>query len=98
MIAVKPIDDEGVFPLLNLVDHPDETIREGVRALLAERQRTIESYSHDIPWHWHRFQYSKTLLYQHLKANKSKWSSYSNNPAAGKSAISKFRDYAMQWY
>ncbi len=98
MIAVKPIDDEGVFPILDLVDHSDVIIREGVRAMLAERQRQIESYSQDTPWHWHRYQYSKARLYRLLDQNKSKWSDYVNDPEARQQATTKFEDYAMQWY
>ncbi|TWT64620.1 DUF4153 domain-containing protein [Allorhodopirellula solitaria] len=98
MIAVKPIDDEGVFPLLDLVDHPDEIIRDGVRAMLAKRQRQIESYATSTPWSWHRYQYSKTLLYRRLKEEESKWREYRQDPASGEIAMGRFRDYAMQWY
>ncbi len=98
MIAVKPIDDEGIFPLLGLIDHPDATIRQGVRAMLADRQRQIESYSRDTPWSWHRYQYSKTLLYQRLIDHESKWGNYLRDPVSGELAIERFRDYAMQWY
>ncbi|MCM2373388.1 DUF4153 domain-containing protein [Aporhodopirellula aestuarii] len=98
MIAVKPINDEGVFPLLNLVNHPDPVIRDGVHAMLAERQLAIESYSRDTPWHWHRYQYSKTLLYQRLDAEKLKWARYLSEPDARQIAIEQFKDYAMQWY
>ncbi|TWU16039.1 DUF4153 domain-containing protein [Allorhodopirellula heiligendammensis] len=98
MIAVKPIDDEGIFPLFDLVDHSDETIREGVRAMLANRQREIESYARDTPWSWHRYQYAKTLLYRKLAAKQSKWTRYVRDPAAGELAIKRFEDYAMQWY
>lgn len=98
MIAVKPIDDEGVFPLLDLVDHPDKLIREGVRAMLAERQLAIESYSRDTPWHWHRYQYSKTCLYQRLASQQSKWKKHMRDPQSRELAISEFQNYAMQWY
>jgi len=98
MIAVKSIDDEGVFPLFDLVDHEDEIIREGVRAILAQRQTEIESYSRDHPWHWHRYQYCKTRLYGRLDDQKSKWSDYVADPNARKLALDKFHDYAMQWY
>lgn len=98
MIAVKPIDDEGVFPLLSLADHPDEIIRDGVCAMLADRQRQIETYSRDTPWTWHRYQYSKTLLYRKLVDDESKWMRYLRDSASSELAIKRFQDYAMQWY
>lgn len=98
MIAVKPMDDEGVFPLLSLVDHPNETIRDGVCALLADRQRQIETYARDTPWSWHRYQYSKTLLYRKLVNDESKWVRYLKDPESGDLAIKRFQEYAMKWY
>lgn len=98
MIAVKPLEDEGVFPLLDLVDADDPIIREGVRAKLADRQSLIESYSWDQPWHWHRYQYSKTRLYRELSRHQSKWAGYQTNPTARRKAIKQFESYAMQWY
>ncbi len=47
MIAVKPIDDEGYFPLLQLLSTDNATIREGVLAMLAKRQQEIESFADD---------------------------------------------------
>lgn len=98
MIAVKPIDDEGIFPLLDLVDAEDPYIREGVRAKLAQRQLDIESYSRDTPWHWHRYQYSKTVLYQRLDRNKSKWAKYLDDETARVNTLGQFDAYTMQWY
>lgn len=98
MIAVKPIDDEGIFPLLDLVDTEDPIIREGVLAKLAQRQLDIESYARDEPWHWHRYQYSKTVLYQRLDQQKSKWAKYLDDETARTLTIDQFDAYAMQWY
>lgn len=84
MIAVKPIDDEGIFPLLDLVNHPGESIREGVLAMLAKRQRQIEAYSRDTPWSGHRYQYSKTVLYQKLLSQKSTWDPYPARSRSGR--------------
>ncbi|MFG0288661.1 MAG: DUF4153 domain-containing protein [Rhodopirellula sp. JB044] len=98
MIAVKPIDDEGVFPLIDLIDHPDAIIRKGVRAMLASRQLGIESYSRDTPWSWHRYQYCKTLLYRRLKEHQPKWSAYRDDAELRQIAIEDFQSYAMQWY
>lgn len=98
MIAVKPIDDEGMFPLLDLIDVDNEVIRDGVRARLAERQLAIESYSRDEPWHWHKYQASKNLLYQRLDQEKKAWASYLTDSPSRESALERFKAYAMKWY
>ncbi|TWU58180.1 DUF4153 domain-containing protein [Rubripirellula reticaptiva] len=94
MIAVKPIEDEGVVSLLGLVDCPDPIIREGVRAKLAQRQETIGAES---AGHWTAYQASTSRLRRVLKANESKWSDYDNRKKQER-AINAFREYAMQWY
>lgn len=98
MIAVKPMDDEGMLPLLDLVDTEDATIREGVRALLARRQKQIESESEKSPWHWTRYQGSTSRLYEQMATNQSKWDRYLKDPSAQQVAIDAYEDYAMQWY
>jgi hypothetical protein len=98
MIAVKPIDDEGMLPLIRLVDVDDEIIREGIKAILAQRQREIESDSTSQPWHWTKYQGSTATLYRQMAPNASKWERYWKSPQARRDAINKFQDYAMQWY
>ncbi len=98
MIAVKPIDDEGVFPLLQLVDVGDTKIREGVRAILAERQSQIEDDSAQSSWHWTRYQASTDMLYRELAKNQAVWANYLRAPETRARAIAEFREYAMQWY
>jgi hypothetical protein len=94
MIAVKPISNEGVFPLLSLTTCEDEIVRNGVLALLAERQRKIE----EIPSkHWTEFQGSRELLKRRLKQHESAWTEFRDQPARDH-ALAAFRAYAMQWY
>lgn len=94
MIAVKPIDDEGISPLLNLVDCPNRVIRGGVRAILAERQATLESQEGQG---WTAYQGSSSRLRRVLRENESKWSGYTD-PKTRQSTINNFREYAMKWY
>jgi hypothetical protein len=94
MIAVKPINDEGVLPLLSLTECRDDIIRVGVLALLAKRQAEIENNS---PTHWTEFQGSHALLKRRLKKQEAKWQAFKNE-AARNNAIAEFRHYAMQWY
>ncbi len=97
MIAVKPIDDEGVFPVLGLTSVNDPIIREGVLALLAQRQLEIEAKSAG-DWHWTKFQASTDLLYDRLWKHQSRWTGYLDGTADRQAAIKSFQNYAMQWY
>lgn len=97
MIAVKPIENEGVFPVLRLTAVDDPIIREGVLAMLAKRQVQIESIP-ESEWHWTKFQGSTDLLYRRLAPHQSQWSKYRDNAHARETAIKRFQDYAMQWY
>ncbi len=98
MIAVKPIDDEGYFPLLQLLSTDNATIREGVLAMLAKRQQEIESFADDRPWHWTRYQGDKYMLYEQLSAQEKKWSIYRQDKILQSDVLNAFQAYAMQWY
>mgnify|MGYP003674852666 CR=1 FL=1 len=94
MIAVKPITHEGFFPLMSLTKCEDVTIRDGVLALLAERQSQIEETPNE---HWTEIQGSRVLLKQKLMQHQAEWAKFENE-SARQDAIKSFRDYAMQWY
>ena len=98
MIAVKPIDDEGYFPLMQLLSIEDEIIREGVLAMMANRQTEIESFADDKPWHWTKYQADKYLLYEQLSAQEKKWTAYRQDAKLQKDKLNAFQSYAMQWY
>lgn len=97
-ISVHPIDAEGAAWLLELVDCPNETIREGVRALLAHRQQQAEQSA----WRrsqlgWTSYQLAEQRLLERLRAARSKWSAY-EDPARREAALRAFHEYAYQWY
>lgn len=94
MIAVKPISDEGFFPLLNLTKTDDPIIREGTKALLAQRQEKLGASPQR---HWTEFQGSKSRLIKALNRQQSDWGKYKDR-SAREAAIKRFQDYAMQWY
>lgn len=94
MIAVKPTQDEGVYPVLDLVDHNDPVIRDGIRALIAERQVRIED---NAPNHWTEYQLSTWLLDRRLKQDQQAWIEFWD-PVKRKIALDKFKEHAMQWY
>jgi hypothetical protein len=94
MIAVKPVNDEGIFPIIRLADCDDEIIRDGVRAILAQRQEDLREAS---PPDWTEFQGSREMLARRLDKGQSKWAKY-RDPTVRQDAIDRFRAYAMQWY
>ncbi len=98
MIAVKDMDDSGYLTLLPLADCPDQTIREGVRAMLAEKQIEIEQRDASRAWHWTRYQAATDQLYSRLADQESKWHHYLRDSRRRNQAISAFEDYAMRWY
>ena len=98
MVAVKPCSQEGITPLLGLTDVSDPIIREGVLAMLAAHQRSIEQNTVRTPWTWHRFQASANVAYAELAEKQSLWAEYLDDEAARAAAIKRFKAYAMQWY
>ncbi|NNE00115.1 MAG: DUF4173 domain-containing protein [Pirellulaceae bacterium] len=98
MIAVKEINDEGVLPLIGLVDTPDPIIREGVLAMLAQKQAEIEAESEIEPWHWTKYQGATSRLYKRLVTHQQSWDRYRKQPRERREAMDRFVDYAMQWY
>ncbi len=86
MIAVKGIDDEGVFPLLSLTQSEDKIIRDGVRAMLAERQSRIENAQ---VLNWTGFQGSRELLRRRLKEHESAWTEF-KSPAVRRARSKRF--------
>lgn len=84
-IAVKPIDDEGYFPLFALLDHEDQIIRDGVLAKLAKRQAEIARFSRESRWHWSRFRGSRRLLSRRLRERQSAWQTFRESPPRSRS-------------
>lgn len=98
MIAVKFKDESGYLPMLDLVDCPDPTIREGVLAMLAEKQIEIKRSIESHPWHWTRFQGSTELLYPAMVEQEHRWQEYVEDEQLRLDAIDRFVIYAMKWY
>ncbi|TWT79884.1 hypothetical protein CA13_12910 [Planctomycetes bacterium CA13] len=98
MVAVKQINDEGMLTLLSLTDHPDQTIREGVQALLANRQSEIETNLRESTSDWKEYQASDAMLLQQLRQNQATWAPYLDSPGLRTTVINRFKNYAMKWY
>lgn len=98
-ISVHPISAEGYLALLPLVECRDPLIRDGVRAMLAERQLAIQSAREECRrLGWTRWQGSESLLHAVLADNSRFWKNLAADAASRRSALDAFREYAYQWY
>lgn len=97
-ISVHPIDSHGAMVLRPLVHAPDPVIRDGIRALLAQRQNevAIELQSQERQG-WTSYQHADHVLHEKLTADAANWSEFTDR---GKrlAAIVRFHEYAYQWY
>jgi hypothetical protein len=97
-ISVHPIDSGGILQLHPLLNCENEPIREGVRALLAERAlRAEETERQRALENWTSFQLADRLLFNQLQQLKPDWTAYAD-PAARAAAWEQFRTFAYQWY
>lgn len=94
MLAVKPVDDEGLLAVFSLLDHSDEIIREGVAARLAIRQGELEAAA---PRHWSELQLATRVLQRRLEQHPEIAASF-RDPSDRRETLDRFVDYAMQWY
>ena len=94
MLAVKPLNDEGWLMATALVDHPDPTIRDGVRARLAERYVSLVTSKDSSRW---GHQQATSRLKRTLDAH-PQWCVEFLDEAKRGAAQKRFRDYAMRWY
>jgi hypothetical protein len=97
-ISVHPIDAEGFFVLPPLLESDNEIIREGIRAMLAERAIQLERSAQqpDQP-HWTAFQLADRLLSERLHAMRADWAPYLD-PSKRTAALDRFDEYVYQWY
>jgi hypothetical protein len=97
-ISVHPINSEGVLELLPLLDVPDAAIREGVGAMLAQRQMDAEQLAHQQrELGWTAFQLSDRRALKGLRGAAERWSGFSDRQRRAE-ALERFHAYAYQWY
>lgn len=97
-ISVHPISAEGVVLLEPLLQCDDAIIREGVAAMLAERDDEAEALTaHRQSEGWTSFQLADLLVVNQLRRDRAAWAEY-RDPASRQSALERFHDYAYQWY
>ncbi|MFV1967812.1 MAG: DUF4153 domain-containing protein, partial [Pirellulaceae bacterium] len=97
-IGVQPLDTEGILAVTPLLNCPDEIIREGVKALLAQRvdqlevrQRRYERYG------WTALQLADQVALKKLYRRCDHWEEYDDTVLQEKT-LQRFYTYAYQWY
>jgi hypothetical protein len=97
-ISVHPIDSGGILALHPLFRCEDEAIREGIRALLAERALRAEAVElRRAAENWTSFQLADRLLLEQLRGLATEWSAYKDF-SKREAALQQYRAYAYQWY
>lgn len=97
-ISVHPINSGGILVLRPLVNCTDEAIREGIRAMLAERAIQGEEIDRQrATQNWTSFQLADRMLLENLRTNQSDWADYAD-AVKREAALQRFRSYAYQWY
>ncbi len=97
-ISVHPISSEGVLSLLPLLDCEDPPVREGVRAMLAERLTDAARIAQQQTQSgWTAYQIADARVAKRLDRERSKLARYRDD-ATREDALRRFHDYAYQWY
>jgi len=97
-IAVHKIGPDGCLQLLPLVQYPNEEIREGVRALLAETYLQLEwEIARAKEKGWSYTQLSKRKALRTLLEHKGKWEDMFDAQKRSAS-LARFKRYGRQWY
>ena len=97
-ISVHPISSKGVLLLEPLLECDDAKIREGVRALLAQRDDEAEA----IAWHrqrlgWTSYQVADRMVLEKLRDSRNRWAEYADREKR-QAVLKQFHAYAYQWY
>jgi hypothetical protein len=96
--SVHPINSEGILLLEPLLECEDEIIREGVAALLAQRQI---GFSREVGRQerlgWTAHQIGDRIVRDKLEEDQQLWQRYSDAALRTK-ALERFHEYAYQWF
>jgi hypothetical protein len=97
-ISVHPISSEGVLLLRPLLDCQDEIIREGVRAMLAQRREEAGALAQRRQaLGWTAFQIADRVVLDGLRRSSPRWAEYADRRKRSE-ALERFHEYAYQWY
>jgi hypothetical protein len=97
-VTEHPVSSEGVMMLTPLLESEDPIIREGIRAMLAERfaeLNAVAAIRHEQDWT--AYQHADQLLLNHLDRLRPQWQDYAEK-SVRETTLERFREYAYQWY
>jgi hypothetical protein len=97
-ISVHPISSEGVPLLLPLLECDDPVVRDGIRAMLAERLEQAETAAlRREQLGWTAYQIADEVMLDRLRSAKPLWARYEDRGERAAS-LATFHEYAYQWY
>ena len=97
-MSVHPIDAEGLLALRSAADCEDKIIREGIRAMFAQRAvELLDAAAAPRSGDWTAFQGAQAHLLTELEAMRGAWKVYLD-PAKRTAALKQFHEYVYQWY
>jgi len=102
-ITEHEVDSQGILALCPLADAPDPIIRDGIRALLAERagrlkqERNGRTDNRQHSTEWTAYQHVDHALRTRLEELQPKWSQYQDKGRRDAAGV-RFRTYAYRWY
>jgi hypothetical protein len=97
-ILHHPINAEGMLFLRPLLDCPDAIIREGVAALLAQRDDEAEVLAERRRQQgWTAYQIIDVFVLHNLRNSRENWVQYTATHKRDQ-ALDAFREYAYQWF
>lgn len=98
-LAVHKIDADAIPLLIPLLDCDDELVREGIRSLLAIRDRAAQtSLETQHADGWTAYQFSSVMTIRRLADSREKWQAFLDFPGKSHAAFQSFYDYSYQWY
>lgn len=97
-ISVHETSAEGILQIFPLMQCTDETIREGITAILAQHHEQLKAASHARETSgWTAHQFADAILLRRLEESSRDLSVYGNSERRSE-AIQEFADFAWQWY
>ena len=98
-ISVHPIDSQGLMRLRPLVDHQNRTIRDGIRAVLAEAHlRAERKATRANRAGWSEYQISDQWVLSGFRKHHQQWRDHYRDDAKRKTDYQRFADFVYQWY
>ncbi len=97
-ISVHPITDEGWITLFPLLDSDEPILREGITAMLAQRQLDLEQDEPLRRKSWKSYQASQQMLMNQFDRYHDQLLPYLESESTRRNAILQFKDWAYRWY